>query len=125
MALTAALEIPASAAAMTAALEGLVRLNEWVLTRQPLPPLYRSGVRYVREHKRPRRGAPEQWLRIDQLYRRGRGDCEDLTAARAAELRAAGVQADPYVIRTGPRRFHALVVFPDGSTEDPSKRLGM
>jgi hypothetical protein len=63
------------------------------------------------------------------LYRRGSGDCDNLTATRVAELWAAGISASPYLTsRPGPDGgtiYHALVLWPDGTSEDPSLILGM
>ena len=101
-------------------LEGLTAFNFALLSRFDLPRLYDSGVRYQREQ--PGR---EQWWTIPQVLERGYGDCEDLSAWRAAELRSMGVPAFAYVIRSGPRMFHAVVRYPDGSIEDPSRALGL
>jgi hypothetical protein len=86
---------------------------------RPLPPIYASGVRY------DRRDASERWQLPTETMARRRGDCEDLAAWRAAELRVRGERARVGVRRTGPRVLHAVVVRGDGSIEDPSKRLGM
>jgi predicted transglutaminase-like cysteine proteinase len=64
-------------------------------------------------------------LRADEAYKIGHADCEDLAAWRAAELRRAGVAAMAVAKRSGKKKFHAVVVFPDGTYEDPSRRLGM
>ena len=85
-----------------------------------MPSLYESGVRYV-----PEPVGMEKWLTYDQVLRAGIGDCEDLAAARSAELIRVGIMAWPEVIRTGRKRFHAVVRYPDGRIEDPSKILGM
>lgn len=85
-----------------------------------LPPLYEAGVRYRRE-------APDTWSTADIVYARGFGDCEDLAAWRAAELRITGedpaATADLYEV--APRKWHAIVLRGDGTIEDPSKVLGM
>lgn len=117
-----AIDTPARVGTLTALLEGLVAVNYVILSCMRNPPkLYSSGVRYEREQ--PGR---ERWLTVDQVIQAGRGDCEDLSAWRAAELRFFyGVPARAGVYRSGNRRFHAVVFYPDGSIEDPSKRLGM
>lgn len=115
------LSLPASRAALAAALEGLVRVNETMLARRRFPPLYMSGVRYRRE---PRGG--EDWQTADRVLARMAGDCEDLAAWRAAELRVyGGEHAIATVKRTGPRMWHAVVLRADGSIDDPSRALGM
>jgi len=114
------------AAAVDAALEGLVRLGVAELAEREtsgaaLPPLYESGVRYEREH------GTENWLLPSQALALGRADCEDLASWRAAELRVTGEDPDAraHVIRSGPRTWHAVVARSDGTAEDPSRRLGM
>lgn len=109
-------------AALDAALAGLQGLAEAELSMVRLPPLYQSGVRYQRE---PR--GSEHWLLPSQVLGRGAGDCEDLAAWRAAELRTSG--EDPFAqalaLRSGPRTWHAAVIRGDGTIEDPSAVLGM
>ena len=114
------MRVPVSAASYAAAIEGLTRINERILGAGRYPPLYRSGVVYKRE---PR----DVWRHAGDVRAAGWGDCEDLSAWRAAELRISGQdpRAHVGVYQSGPRRFHAIVVRGDGSTEDPSRRLGM
>ena len=55
-------------------------------------------------------------------------DCDNLSVLRCAELRLGGIEAVPYIVwREGPRgpTYHALVRWPDGTSEDPSILLGM
>lgn len=113
-------------------LEGLAQVNQWQLRRSPgLPPLYQSGVFYKEE-------APgcEDWLDIPHLYAQGFGDCEDIACARTAELREQGVAAVPCIkfkdfmapvggVTQLVTLIHVMVLLPDGTTEDPSKVLGM
>jgi len=115
------IQVPASRALLSALLRGLVAANLVILKRNPgMPPLYESGVRYVPEPK-----GQEKWLTYDKVLRAGKADCEDLAAARSAQLIRQGIMAWPLVIRTGRKRFHAVVRWPDGRIEDPSKILGM
>jgi hypothetical protein len=83
-------------------------------------PLYESGVVYKREPH-------DVWRHIGDVYKSGWADCEDLAAIRVAQLRESGEDpaAKVVVYQSGPRRFHAIVGRGDGSTEDPSRRLGM
>lgn len=99
---------------------------------RPYPPLYRSGVRYAPE---PRAGSaaraalePEDFAPVPVVISRGWGDCDDLAAWRAAEWQLSGVLADIDVRESAgssptARRWHIVVVLPDGSIEDPSRRL--
>lgn len=85
------------------------------------PLFYRAGLRYQREPP-----GQEDFQPIPELYRRGYGDCEDLAAARAAELRVRfGVNAVPEVVQIGPTLWHIIVRLPNGQAEDPSAHLGM
>jgi transglutaminase-like putative cysteine protease len=86
---------------------------------RPIPPIYSSGVRYIR------RDPGERWQTPTETMRRGGGDCEDLSIWRAAELRAIGEPARVIVYRSAPRVLHAVVRRGDGRIEDPSRRLGM
>lgn len=115
------LTLPADGGVLSAALEGLVAANAVILARAgTVRRLYASGVRYQRE-----RGT-EDWRTIPQVLRAGRGDCEDLAAWRAAELRVYDAEpARAIVRRSGPKTLHAVVVRADGRIEDPARRLGM
>jgi len=65
---------------------------------------------------------------IPRIFENGGGDCDNLACFRAAELSAAGVNARPIMTcrQDGGRTiYHALVKWPDGSSEDPSRILGM
>lgn len=117
------IKIPSDPQALACVLEGLTALNFYMLTSArglggDIPSLYESGVRYQREP--PGR---ERWLTIPELYSRGVGDCEDLAAARAAELRLAGELAKAIVVQTPRGSYHAVVERGDGTVEDPSLLL--
>lgn len=75
------------------------------------------------------RGA-ETFRDIPSLYRRKEGDCNELVPVRVAELWRAGIMATPWLVDpvrgpNGGLSYHAIVVWPDGSAEDPSLILGM
>lgn len=71
----------------------------------------------------------EIFLDIPALYRRGKGDCNELVPVRVAELWRAGIAANPWLVRArndrGGFTYHNIVKWPDGSAEDPSMILGM
>jgi hypothetical protein len=94
----------------------------------PLPPLYQAGVVYKREPEcRLENGVLrlcEEFLTARCVYARHAGDCDDLGAWRAAELRLAGEKANAYARRSA-AGWHVVVRRGDGSTEDPSAILGM
>lgn len=115
------LQVPSSADTYSAALEGLVGVDEVILRRnRELPTVYGSGVKYATPEHRC-------WRYPNEIARDGWGDCEGLSAWRAAELRVTG--ADPgarvKVYKTSRNRYHAIVVRGDGWVEDPSIVCGM
>jgi hypothetical protein len=71
----------------------------------------------------------EIFLDIPGLMRRGKGDCNELVPMRVAELWNAGIAASPYLTKApndkGGWTYHAIVLWPDGSSEDVSLILGM
>lgn len=71
----------------------------------------------------------ENWQDIPTILKAGSGDCEDLACWRAAELTERdGIPARPvyrWRHRPGLTIYHIVVRLPDGSIEDPSRRLGM
>lgn len=104
------------------ALSSLQGIDEVWLHRHPETPLlYHSGVVYAPEL------ATEEWLPIPYLLARGIGDCEDLAAWRAAELRVTGEDPDARAMayRSRPNLWHTIVRRGDGTIEDPSLALGM
>lgn len=111
---------PATRATLGALAKGLVALNREILKRETLPPLYSRGAGV---HYKPEGAGRERWQTALQVMGAGYGDCEDLAAWRAAELQNRGELARVTIVRTGPRRFHAVVRRGDGSIEDPSKIL--
>jgi hypothetical protein len=120
--------VPPDPDALEAVAEGLVRLNEWYFTTAaergvPVPILYRSGVVYRREA--PGEEVWESAADVLGVMSDRAGDCEDLAAWRAAELRVFGGDPDAFVkiIRTRRGSFHAVVQRGDGVIEDPSRVL--
>jgi len=113
---------PLTAAGLTGALAGLTAYNAaWLRAHPSAPSLYAAGVRYARE----RRGE-ERWQTLPELLRAKRGDCEDLACARAAELQVDGdewAEARARKVRQG--LWHITVRRGDGTSEDPSRVLGM
>ncbi len=106
-------------------LELLTGLDEvYLITHPKTPPLYQAGVVYEIE-------APglEEWLTTPVLYRRKRGDCEDLACTLCAERRIRGQKCNPYVTKKRNvwhiRSEMASVGRRVGYIEDPSRVLGM
>ena len=136
-------------------LDGLAKVNEHHIRQsfrraaagmgEPIPPLYSTGIYYQEDP-----AGQENWrdvlAAINWFLKTGKGiDCDQLICWRVAELRVAGIAAEPVIkwqllpkevaIALGyPSRMipaeglwlvHCLVRFPDGSLEDTSKILGM
>lgn len=100
-------------------------VNRIALRSDPrIPPLYRSGVRYMREPK-----GRETFRDLYVTLAHKGGDCAHLAAWRVAELQEGGENATLRIqwvtTRRGPRIFHVLVRRGNGTIEDPSKLLGM
>lgn len=116
----AELRIPSAPSLWAAALEGLVAMNEQLMSMRKYPALYLSGVRYKTEKN-------EAFRNVDEVLSHGWGDCDDLAGWRTAELHVTGEDPEAWadVYRTGPRRLHAIVVRGNGKIEDPSLKLGM
>jgi hypothetical protein len=98
-------------------LEGLVQANRVLLSSEPYPSVYESGVVY-----RPEGRGQESWRLANEILRSGHGDCEDLVAWRVAELRNQGANAWPDVLKSD-QGFHAIVSLENGGIEDPSMVL--
>jgi len=135
-----------NACALRALLDCMIALNLAYLKYHPVPSLYESGVVYGRTTIWEPTSAlylpnkfPEQakgktwWVPLGTSGGKKRGDCKSLSAARIAELRMQGVNAQPvfrFVNRadgSGYQDFHILVQNPTTKTgwEDPSAKLGM
>ncbi len=119
---------------MTVMLDALTAICEKELIAYPdIPLLYKAGVKYYREPF-----GDDPWQDVLTTRSVGYGDCEDLSAWRAAELRVRyGIKAvcefSHIVTAQEQHKFHIFVRFPPGivspytgtSIEDPSLILGM
>lgn len=121
------INVPPVPAAIEAVVEGLVLLNVWMFEHADVsgvdvPDLYTSGITYRREPI-----GREWWENAHDalgVTSDRSGDCEDLAAYRAAELRV--FEDDYAIVRVVPTRrgkFHAIVEREDGTLEDPSRIL--
>lgn len=89
----------------------------WFRQQSVKPKLYSSGVRY--EYT-----PDDAWLDYPSLLESGVGDCEDLVAARLAELWDQGVNALPFVEWQYPEgNWHITILHPNGKIEDVSKNV--
>lgn len=114
-----------SAPALNAALEATTRVNESMLAAKEIPTFEKAlkyGIRW-----RPEPPGAEHFDHGKMVLERGWGDCDDLAPMHAASLRHSGEdkQARAIVVKSGPKRWHAVVKRGDGTIDDPSKRAGM
>ena len=109
---------------LDAALEAVTRLDTDLLRAGNVPD-FRNVVHRLRWRPEPK-GA-ECFDHAEKVVGRGWGDCDDLAPYYAASLRVSGEdpRARAEVIRTGPKRWHAIVRRSDGRIEDPSLAAGM
>lgn len=108
---------------ITDLLSGLVALNLGQLRRGLVPPIYSPQAAHVRyQRESPGR---EVWQSALEVFRSGRGDCEDLASWLAASYQLVGVDAHAVIIDIRPGLKHCVTRLPDGTIEDPSKKLGM
>lgn len=118
-------EVAIRADVFDAGLETTTRINE-ALMRSGRAPTFSEmldrGVEW-----RPEPPGDEHFDHAAIVAARGHGDCDDLSPARAAELRITGEDpgARAIAVPSGPRKWHAIVRRSDGSTEDPSVAAGM
>ena len=115
-----------SPAILQAALETSTRANQAVIEEGKIPKIktaIKGGVRWRPEPP----GTGEELALAPVVLERGWGDCDDLAPWRAAELRATGEDpgARAVAVRSGPRRWHAVVRRSTGEIEDPSRWAGM
>lgn len=97
---------------------------EWLKMHPETPGIYQAGVRYQREIV-----PAEIWKTPPYCIEDGVLDCEDAACWRSAELYVRhGIDARPAFTfkKIGNLSlYHIVVKLPDGTIEDPSKKLGM
>ncbi len=110
-----------------AALDCFTILAAYDIRRHQLPPVYKAGVRYRREKCVDVECSQrfEDWQVPSVVMQLGWGDCEDLAAWRAAELRLQGEKARAVPRSVRPGLVHIVVRRGNGKIEDPSRILGM
>lgn len=109
---------------LNAGLEATTRLNEEMIQSREVP-LFRDAVNKVRWKPEP--PGDECFDHAKVVLGRGWGDCDDLAPWHAASLRSTGEDegAQAIVKKSGPKRWHAVVLRSDGSIDDPSREAGM
>lgn len=87
----------------------------------PLPPLYKSGIRYAMEpnHGKGLEDFANPWTTLA----RGWGDCDDLILYRLLELLKQGERAHTRAEWLG-NSVHVVIRRENGQREDPSALLG-
>jgi len=115
-----------SPAILQAALETSTRANQAAIEEGKIPKVKAAIKKGVRWRPEPP-GTGEELALAPVVLERGWGDCDDLAPWRAAELRATGEDpgARAVAMRSGPRRWHAVVRRSSGEIEDPSRWAGM
>jgi hypothetical protein len=109
-------------------LEGVIIYDQILLRAGLVPPLWKSGVVFMRE---PWAGRVDEFANAALCMQRGWGDCEDLAAWLCAEFRNAGDTNAGIKIywRYGPGGvadiYHAEVRDGTGAVWDPARLLGM
>ena len=110
---------------LNAGLEMTTRVNERLLRNGEAPSFDQAIKRGVKWREEP--PGHESFDHAKKVANRGWGDCDDLAPYRAADLRVTGrdPEARAEVFKTGPTRWHAVVVRGNGNVEDPSQTAGM
>lgn len=111
--------------ALNAALEATTRTNESMLAAGKMP-LAREAIKRGAKWK-PEPPGDEHFDLAPTILQRGWGDCDDWAPYEAASLRVTGVDpgARAVVRRSGPKRWHAVVLRSSGQIDDPSRWAGM
>lgn len=102
-------------------LEGLVNAAAAEIAAGLVPPYPEdAGVKYVEE-----KAGAEKWKLPHEVMSDGQGDCEDLASWECAGMRVTGEDPGARVrlIKTGPRKLHAVVMRSDGAISDVCARL--
>lgn len=112
--------LPDSPLVLESVLEGFVQAAAAEIAAGIVPPYPDPPIRYVEES-----AGAERWKLPHQVQEDGEGDCEDLCFWEAGGMRVTGEDpgATVRLVKTGPRKLHAVVVRSDGSVSDPSARL--
>lgn len=89
-----------------------------------IPPI--SAALHAGRIRYERRDPNERWQSLRGLWRRGYGDCEDLSTAVAAEMSKRGTPARPTIYRVRPGLAHAVTLDTELRMRiDPSRTGGM
>lgn len=118
-------EAAIGAEVLNAALEAVTRTDERLLQAGHVPTAAEAidkGIKW-----RPEPPGDEHFDMASTVLRRGHGDCDDLAPWHAASLRHTGEDPDAraIVLKSGPKKWHAVVERGDGSIDDPSADAGM
>ena len=113
--------LPDTPLVLEAVIEGFVQAAAAEIAAGVVPPYPElAGVKYVEE-----KTGQERWKLPHEVVADGQGDCEDLSFWEAAGMRVLGEDpaATVKLVKTGPKKLHAIVLRSDGSVSDPSARL--
>jgi len=111
---------------LEAALEATSLANQAAIEQGEAPLLTEAISKGIKWQEEPFVDG-EHFDLLDEVMRRGWGDCDDLAPALTAQLRATGDDPDAVtrILRTGPKRWHAVTETGDGRILDPSRWAGM
>jgi hypothetical protein len=110
---------------LDAALEAVSKLDEQMIQSGESP----TSLQLIDQGAiwQPEKPGQEHFDHGGLIAGRGHGDCDDWAPLHAATLRVTGRDpgAKAVVRKSGPKRWHAVVLRSDGSIDDPSLAAGM
>ena len=107
---------------------GLAQLSRANVPKGQYPVIEGIQAGRIRYRRRDPREHWQSWREMTQPMFGGEiayGDCEDLSAAVAAELGYNGIPARTYVYKSGPKLYHVVVKTDQWGLIDPSRDAGM
>lgn len=107
---------------------GLAQLSRANVPKGQYPVIEGIQAGRIRYRRRDPREHWQSWREMTQPMFGGEiayGDCEDLSAAVAAELSYNGIPARTYVYKSGPKLYHVVVKTDQWGLIDPSRDAGM
>lgn len=107
---------------------GLAQLSRASVPKGQYPVIEGIQAGRIRYRRRDPREHWQSWREVTQSMFGGEiayGDCEDLSAAVAAELGYNGIPARTYVYKSGPKLYHVVVKTDRWGLIDPSRDAGM
>lgn len=107
---------------------GLAQISRANVPKGQYPVIEGIQAGRIRYRRRDPKEHWQSWREMTQPMFGGEiayGDCEDLSAAVAAELGYNGIPARTYVYKSGPKLYHVVVKTDQWGLIDPSRDAGM